>query len=182
MNSRLLGTLSHADERLLRTLVLRRRPLADKAMRWVTKLGDVLVVSPLTLALALGIVVELQVAGAVALWTLTASHLVVQLVKRSVCRRRPTLPVGLTFLIEPEDRFSFPSGHAAAGLSVALPLAVAIGGIVGAGVLLLGLTVGVSRCYLGVHYPGDVVMGWLLAAATYLAVPFVAPLAGAVVF
>jgi undecaprenyl-diphosphatase len=172
----LLGTLSHADERLLRTLVLRRRPSADKAMRWVTKLGDVLVVSPLTLALALGMVVELRSAGAVALWTLTASHLVVQLVKRSVCRRRPTLPVGLTFLIEPEDRFSFPSGHAAAGLSVALPLAVAIGGLVGAGVLLLGLTVGVSRCYLGVHYPGDVLMGWLLAAATYLAAPLVAPL------
>ena len=174
----LLGSLSHADERLLRTLVLRRRPLADKAMRWVTKLGDVLVIGPLTWALALGVVDELQAAGAVALWTLTASHLLVQLVKRRVCRKRPTLPVGLSFLIEPEDRFSFPSGHAAAGLSVALPLAVGIGGLGGGVVLLLGLTVGVSRCYLVVHYPGDVLMGWLLAAATYLA----APLAGGVVF
>ena len=132
MTGRLLGTLSHADERLLRTLVLRRRPLADKAMRWVTKLGDVLVISPLTWALALGVVVELQTAGAVALWTLTASHLLVQLVKRGVCRRRPTLPVGLSFLIEPEDRFSFPSGHAAAGLSVARPLALAVGAWSGA--------------------------------------------------
>ena len=76
-------------------------------------------------------------------------------------------------LIEPEDRFSFPSGHAAAGLAVALPIAVAIGGLLGAAVLLFGLAVGVSRCYLGVHYPGDVLMGWLLAAATYAAAPLV---------
>jgi undecaprenyl-diphosphatase len=168
-----LGTLSHADERLLRTLVLRRRPRVDKAMRAVTKLGDVFVVVPLTLGVALGGVAELRAAGAVALWTLTASHLLVQLGKRSVRRSRPTLPVGLTFLIEPEDRFSFPSGHAAAGLSVALPLAVAVGGLLGVALLLLGLTVGVSRCYLGVHFPGDVLMGWLLAAATYAAAPFV---------
>jgi undecaprenyl-diphosphatase len=161
--------LSHADERLLRSLLLRRRPMADKAMRLLTKLGDVLVVVPLTLALALGTVAGLRVAGAVALWTLTSSHLIVQLMKRGVRRRRPTLPVGLTFLIEPEDRFSFPSGHAAAGLSLALPVAVALGGLAGALVLLLGSSVGVSRCYLGVHYPGDVLAGWAIAAAAEVA-------------
>jgi undecaprenyl-diphosphatase len=152
--------------------------MADKAMRLLTKLGDVLVVVPLTLALALGTVAGLRVAGAVALWTLTSSHLIVQLMKRGVRRRRPTLPVGLTFLIEPEDRFSFPSGHAAAGLSLALPVAVALGGLAGALVLLLGSSVGVSRCYLGVHYPGDVLVGWLLATITFMA----APLVGGAVF
>lgn len=170
--------LSHADERLLRTLVLRRRPSADTAMRVVTHLGDVAVIAPLTLLLALGVFPHSRGPGALAMWTLAASHLVVQIMKRRVCRPRPSLPVGLTFLIEPEDRFSFPSGHAAAGLSVALPVAVATGGALGALVLLLGLSVGVSRCYLGVHYPGDVLVGWCLAVLTYAA----APMIGGVVF
>ena len=171
--SNLRALLSDADSRLLRTLVLRRRPTADVAMRLVTRLGDVLVVGPLTLALAIGAVPSLRAQGALALWTLAASHLIVQLMKRRVCRGRPQLPVGLTFLIEPEDRFSFPSGHAAAGLSVALPLALPVDGLLGSLVLALGLSVGVSRCYLGVHYPGDVLAEWCLAVLAFAIAPLV---------
>lgn len=34
---------------------------------------------------------------------------------------------------------------------------------------LLGLVVGFSRCYLGVHSPGDVIVAWLLARISYAA-------------
>jgi undecaprenyl-diphosphatase len=162
-------TLGSYDERLLLALVMRRRRIADVAMRAITRLADPEVAITLTLALAWGPVASLRPAGRVAAFALTVSHLVVQLLKRTVVRPRPALPVGLSFLLEPQDRFSFPSGHAAAGLSVALPLFLALAGPWAFCVLGLGLLVGVSRCYLGVHYPGDVLVGWTLAALSVAA-------------
>lgn len=162
--------LTELDGRLFKAFVLRRRPVMDLVMRTVTKLGNVELIVPLAAALALGIVPGLRDAGVAALWSCALSHAFVQLLKRRVARERPSLPVGPCFLIEPEDRFSFPSGHATAGLSVALPVALALGGALGVLVLVLGLVIGISRCYLGVHYPGDIVAGWLLAGASVLAV------------
>jgi undecaprenyl-diphosphatase len=94
----------------------------------------------------------------------------VEVLKRLFTRERPHLPVGLSWLVTVPDRFSFPSGHATAGLAIALPLATALPAPAGVLVLLLGAAVGVSRCYLGVHYPGDVLAGWALASSTTLAV------------
>lgn len=155
--------LGRFDERLLHALVVRRRARFDRFVQILTRLGDPPVAIALAGALALGVVPGLQEAGIRAAFALAFSHLLVQILKRSFSRSRPSLPVGMASLILPPDRFSFPSGHAAAGLSVVLPLAMAIPFSLALPVLLLGMAVGLTRCYLGVHYPGDVTAGWVLA-------------------
>lgn len=79
-------------------------------------------------------------------------------------RARPSLWAS----IAPETSFSFPSGHAmgAAALAAALTflfwptrwrwMAMAL-------TVLFALGVGWSRMYLGVHYPSDVVAGWVVS-------------------
>ncbi|GAC1658331.1 MAG: phosphatase PAP2 family protein [Gemmatimonadaceae bacterium] len=97
--------------------------------------------------------------------TLVVSHLLVQLVKRTVGRPRPARALSCAALIAEPDAFSFPSGHAAAAMSVAFVYGVAYPPcalpLVGAAVI-----VGCSRVRLGVHYPGDVVIGQVIAIGT----------------
>jgi undecaprenyl-diphosphatase len=159
------------DQRALHALVRHRRAVASRFFGAITHLGDTAVVVGIAAILALGAFPALARAGVFAAFALTISHVFVQILKRTISRPRPHLPEGMRSLIGAPDRFSFPSGHAAAALSIALPLALALPLPLGALVLSLGLLVGLSRCYLGVHYPGDVVAGWVLAGAAVLLAP-----------
>ena len=72
------------------------------------------------------------------------------------------------------DSPSFPSGHATSSAVIYLTLAVLLARlaekngekayIVGAA-LTLSFLVGVTRVYLGVHYPTDVIAGWAVGIA-----------------
>ena len=76
-------------------------------------------------------------------------------------RHRPALWSQLS----PESDYGFPSGHAMGSLAVVAALVIVLWatrwwwlalGIGGLFVLLVGL----SRLYLGVHYPSDILAGW----------------------
>jgi undecaprenyl-diphosphatase len=108
---------------------------------------------------------RLHQASRTALLTLVISHLVVQLVKRTTGRGRPSLEPGCPALVREPDRFSFPSGHATAAMSVALAYGAYYPAWSGA-LLLAAMVVGFSRVRLAVHYPSDVLAGQAIAAIT----------------
>lgn len=72
------------------------------------------------------------------------------------------------------DSLSFPSGHATSSAVIYLVMAVLLSRLVDSPIrkfyifacaLLVSFLVGVSRVFLGVHYPTDVVAGWALGLA-----------------
>jgi membrane-associated phospholipid phosphatase len=97
--------------------------------------------------------------------------LLTELAKAAFARPRPTLWPWLL----PTSGYAFPSGHALAGMAFypLLGWLVLRGrGLGGVGYLLgalFGVYVGLGRLYLGVHWPSDVLAGWILGAALSLA-------------
>ena len=77
-------------------------------------------------------------------------------------------------LIKTPSSSSFPSGHSATAAAGVMTLSVVYPSFAPV-FLLSGLLVTLSRIYLGVHYPFDVLAGLLIGTATALAVLTIAP-------
>jgi len=83
-------------------------------------------------------------------------------IKLLVRRHRPELP-GLPALTGTPTGLSFPSAHTATGFAGAL--AYSRMGVPAAPLYALAVSLSLSRLYLGVHYPSDLLAGALLGTA-----------------
>lgn len=113
-----------------------------------------------------------RVIGGEGLIALGISQSIVNIIKRALERERPykILENINTFGINLKD-YSFPSGHTTAGFTIATILSLNIPSF---SILfyLIAITIGISRMYLGVHYPTDVIAGIILGTVTSIIVHF----------
>ena len=143
----------------------------EETMRDITGLGSVFTVLFLTCAVAayLGVSGRRRI-GLYVLGAVGSGELVSTVLKLFYQRPRPDLvPHGMEVFTA-----SFPSGHATMSAIAYLTLATLVARVERnrrAKALMLGLgvsvtlLVGISRIYLGVHWPSDVVAGWCIGAA-----------------
>jgi len=176
------GGGTHAlDRRLLLALRVEGNPAdpigppwIEEAMRDVTALGGNAVLA-LVVAGACGLLLMTgrRPATAALLASIAAALLVNTLLKIGFDRPRPDLVAHAA----PVFTRSFPSSHATMSAIVYLTLGAILARgqqrrvqlfIIGAALILTTL-VGVSRVYLGVHWPSDVLAGWAIGAAWALA-------------
>jgi len=143
----------------------------DRLMPKITHLGGIKI-SILT-CLALLFFSSQSPLGKEAAVALAGSQGIVQLVKKFIPRPRPYLSIPGTQLwhsLTLRD-YSFPSGHTTASFSLFTLLSIYCP-ILAPLFLPLALMVGLSRIYLGLHYPSDVVTGAVLGAISACLVCF----------
>lgn len=142
-------------------------PQLDRAVLVVSSLGFAWGVIPADVLLGLALVIRRRFAEATFAIVATAgSGLLNVATKQGFGRERPALWES----IAPETTYSFPSGHAMGSATLACVLVLlswrtSWRWIVLASGTLFTMTVGASRVYLGVHYPSDILAGWLAAVA-----------------
>lgn len=145
-----------------------RHSILDRTFAIITHLGGASFTIICTLAIALFAPDLWSMVGWQSFAALLISHLIAIIIKKKVQRIRPYLILPNTKVVRnPLKDHSFPSGHTTAIFSIITPFLLVSKWL--AFVLIpLALIVGLSRIYLGLHYPSDCIAGCLLGTVSAL--------------
>lgn len=144
------------------------RTTLDRLMKFITRSGDGYLYPILGVVMLL---LDWETGWKVVLAGLLAFAIELpfyKIIKGKTSRLRPFEAIpGIINLIHAPDKYSFPSGHTAAAFIMAI--------VIGHGIPILiiplviwAALVGLSRIYLGVHYPTDVLVGMMIGIGSSL--------------
>ncbi|WP_035984974.1 phosphatase PAP2 family protein [Leptolyngbya sp. KIOST-1] len=163
------------DEPILLTIRTMATPQIDTVAIALTQLGVAGGVLPATIIISLLLWQRRQWRSLAYFLTTLVGTAILNLTAKLLLRRvRPSLWESPA----PEYDFSFPSGHAMASMAFVAALVILLWGsrwnwvVVGLGSLFV-LVIGWTRLYLGVHYPSDIIAGWLASIAWAVGVSLV---------
>jgi undecaprenyl-diphosphatase len=165
---RILGNHSRgAEAALIARVAGARTSTGIDVARTLTQFGSITVLGPVVAVVAASLLVRRRLASGFGLAVATlGAVLLVNVVKVIVGRPRPSA----AHLVSVNGH-SFPSGHATQSAAILLALALTLlpagrARVVGCvAAAIAAVLIGCSRTYLGVHYPSDVVAGWMLGTS-----------------
>jgi membrane-associated phospholipid phosphatase len=173
----LQGSTAAWDAQIRTVLHAHASPALTRLMLVITTLGEVWFLAPFCCAAAI-LLLRAGLRRDAILFAMASggSEVLDQLLKLFFHRVRPAAFFGLT---SPAN-YSFPSGHAVTSVAIYGMLAALLAARIRSRVIrralwaaaaLLILSVGATRIYLGVHWPTDVLGGFLAGLAWLLALP-----------
>jgi undecaprenyl-diphosphatase len=149
-----------------------RTPLLTSYFYLCTLLANTVTIVALTTAVVIVLAIRRRFAEAVLVVAVVAGGQALSTITKVLVARERPLASGA--LIPLPGDYSFPSGHSVAGLLLygvfafllvrSLQSRGARIAVIIAAAVLIG-SIGLSRVYLGVHWPSDVLGAWLLAGA-----------------
>lgn len=161
----MIEALQHLDSSILLWIQTLHLPWLDPVVATFTTLGNAGLLW-IILSLAMLCWKPTRKAGALAIFAMLLGLLCTNVtIKPLVERARPWLDLPITPLVVENDPHSFPSGHTCAAFATGMiwlrTLPWKWGRILA---VILAVCMGLSRLYVGVHYPSDVLGGALVGS------------------
>ena len=141
----------------------------------LTKFGSIKTVGPIVLIISLVLLLQKRWRSLAFLVATSMGTTIINRTAKMIMHRvRPQLWESLS----PEYDFAFPSGHAMTSMTLVASLVILTWGTIWClTILIFGslfvIGIGWTRLYLGVHFPSDILAGWMVSVAWAIGVSLV---------